>query len=107
MRLLRPVQYTVAPASPNIRAIPRPAPRVAPATTATRPLNGLGMASLVVWLTLQMSRAPYRSGARRLHLQVSELLGCRDVSNFHDGVSAFEASFQSTFVKPPESIVCR
>src|SRR5262252_5357964 len=35
--VLRPVQYTVAPASPSIRAIPRPAPRVAPATTATRP----------------------------------------------------------------------
>jgi hypothetical protein len=46
-RLLRPVQYTVAPASPNIRAIPRPAPRVAPATTATRRLNGVGMAGLV------------------------------------------------------------
>src|SRR5438477_2174873 len=31
---LRPVQYTSAPASPSARAIPRPAPRVAPATTA-------------------------------------------------------------------------
>src|SRR4030095_3746811 len=38
---LRPVQYTVAPASPSARAIPRPAPRVAPATTATLPVNGL------------------------------------------------------------------
>ena len=34
-----PVQYTVAPASPRARAIPRPAPRVAPATTATCPVN--------------------------------------------------------------------
>ena len=34
-RTLRPVQYTVAPAAPSMRAIPRPAPRVAPATTAT------------------------------------------------------------------------
>src|SRR3954471_12536619 len=37
---LRPVQYTVAPASASARAMPRPAPRVAPATSATRPLNG-------------------------------------------------------------------
>src|SRR6185436_14480214 len=36
-RELRPVQYTVAPASPSMQAIPRPAPRVAPATSATRP----------------------------------------------------------------------
>ena len=28
--MLRPLQYTVAPASPNATAIPRPAPRVAP-----------------------------------------------------------------------------
>src|SRR5437879_1118819 len=37
VRLLRPVQTTVAPASPKAAAMPRPAPRVAPATTATRP----------------------------------------------------------------------
>src|SRR3954469_2217392 len=37
---LRPVQYTIAPASPSARATPRPAPRVAPATRATRPANG-------------------------------------------------------------------
>ena len=34
-RVLRPVQYTVAPASPSAIAMPRPAPRVAPATSAT------------------------------------------------------------------------
>jgi hypothetical protein len=34
---LRPVQYTVAPASPSMQAMPRPAPRVAPATRATFP----------------------------------------------------------------------
>src|SRR5580698_6273896 len=34
---LRPVQYTVAPASPSATAIPRPAPRVAPATRAILP----------------------------------------------------------------------
>ena len=34
---LRPVHTTVAPASPSAMAMPRPAPRVAPATTATRP----------------------------------------------------------------------
>src|SRR4249919_966309 len=38
---LRPVQKTVAPASPSARAMPRPAPRVAPATRATRPVSGL------------------------------------------------------------------
>src|SRR3954464_8914229 len=38
---LRPVQYTVAPASASARAMPRPAPRVAPATRATRPESGL------------------------------------------------------------------
>ena len=44
VRLLRPVQYTVAPASPSIRAMPRPAPRVAPATTATRRLSAFNIA---------------------------------------------------------------
>src|SRR5258708_24838289 len=39
-RVLRPVQYTKAPASPSARAMPRPAPRVAPATSATRPASG-------------------------------------------------------------------
>src|SRR5205085_5067825 len=39
-RTLLPVQYTIAPASPRARAIPRPAPRVAPATTATCPVSG-------------------------------------------------------------------
>ena len=34
--VLRPVQYTVAPASPSATAMPRPAPRVAPATSAIR-----------------------------------------------------------------------
>ena len=38
-RTLRPVQYTVAPPSPSILAMPRPAPRVAPATTATFPVR--------------------------------------------------------------------
>src|ERR687890_33665 len=38
-RVVRPVQYTVAPASPSATAMPRPAPRVAPATSATRPSN--------------------------------------------------------------------
>src|SRR5882672_3164538 len=34
-RVDRPVTYTVAPAAPSCTAIPRPAPRVAPATRAT------------------------------------------------------------------------
>ena len=42
VRLLRPVQMTVAPASPSAAAMPRPAPRVAPATTATRPRSASG-----------------------------------------------------------------
>src|SRR4051812_11552147 len=37
VRVERPVQYTVAPASPSAIAVPRPAPRVAPATSATVP----------------------------------------------------------------------
>src|SRR4051812_3018007 len=39
-RVLRPVAYTVAPATPNDTAMPRPAPRVAPATSATLPVSG-------------------------------------------------------------------
>jgi len=38
--------YTVAPAFPSILAMPRPAPRVAPATTATRPLICFGIAAM-------------------------------------------------------------
>lgn len=38
--VVRPVQYTVAPASPSATAVPRPAPRVAPATRATFPVSG-------------------------------------------------------------------
>ena len=38
-RTLRPVQYTVAPDSARARAMPRPAPRVAPATTAIWPVR--------------------------------------------------------------------
>src|SRR5215472_11764287 len=40
-RLLRPVAYTTAPARASSTAIARPAPRVAPATSATRPASGL------------------------------------------------------------------
>src|SRR4030095_13509280 len=36
---VRPVTYTVAPASPSPRAIPFPTPRLAPVTTATFPLS--------------------------------------------------------------------
>ncbi len=39
-RVDRPLQYTIAPASPSAHAIPRPAPRVAPATSATCPFRG-------------------------------------------------------------------
>src|SRR5579875_2325518 len=38
-RLLRPVAYTIAPARASSTAIVRPAPRVAPATSATLPLS--------------------------------------------------------------------
>ncbi|MDQ0096250.1 hypothetical protein J2T21_004170 [Paeniglutamicibacter psychrophenolicus] len=44
-RVLRPVQYTVAPASPSATAMPRPAPRVAPATRAIFPASVRSMAS--------------------------------------------------------------
>src|SRR4051794_4309424 len=36
-RVDRPVTYTVAPQSPSASATPRPTPRLAPVTTATRP----------------------------------------------------------------------
>ena len=39
-RVLRPLTYTVAPETPSSMAMPRPPPRVAPATTATRPASG-------------------------------------------------------------------
>ena len=42
-RLLRPVACTTAPERASSTAIARPAPRVAPATRATRPLRGLSM----------------------------------------------------------------
>lgn len=38
--VVRPAQYTVAPASPSSTAMPRPAPRVAPAARATLPADG-------------------------------------------------------------------
>ena len=38
-RTLRPVTYTVAPSAPSATATPRPAPRLAPVTTAILPLN--------------------------------------------------------------------
>src|SRR5215472_14814624 len=40
-RLVRPVAYTAAPARASSTAIARPAPRVAPATSATLPVSGL------------------------------------------------------------------
>ena len=43
---LRPVTYTVAPASPSPSAIPFPTPRLAPVTTATRPSSAPHPSSL-------------------------------------------------------------
>src|SRR5690606_2763287 len=40
-RVDRPVTYTVAPAAPSSAAMPRPAPRVPPATRATVPFSAL------------------------------------------------------------------
>lgn len=45
-RVVRPVTYTVAPAAPSSMAMPRPAPRVAPATSATLSRNGCVMHGL-------------------------------------------------------------
>src|SRR5829696_10555807 len=53
-RVLRPVAYTVAPASPSATAMPRPPPRVAPLTSATLPANGL----LILILLRSSSRIP-------------------------------------------------
>src|SRR5215510_8305744 len=52
-RVVRPVTYTVDPAAPSCTAIPRPAPRVAPATNATLSARDVLMAFL---------RAPQRPG---------------------------------------------
>src|SRR5688572_33302837 len=43
---------TVAPASPRAAAIPRPAPRVAPATTAIRPRKASGSTLQLLMLAL-------------------------------------------------------
>ena len=40
-RVLRPVTYTIAPDAPSSTAIPHPAPRVAPATNATRSCSAI------------------------------------------------------------------
>ena len=74
-RVLRPVTYTVAPAAPSSTAIPRPAARVAPATSATFPANGFmptllfhtlyGYVPYDVWLRLATAPGgpgPGRSG---------------------------------------------
>src|SRR5690349_11160147 len=53
-RVLRPVQITVAPASPRARAIARPAPRVAPATTAICPES--------VDVVIYLSEKPHHGG---------------------------------------------
>ena len=42
------VQTTVAPDSPSAAAMPRPAPRVAPARTATRPRSACGSGSQAI-----------------------------------------------------------
>src|SRR4029077_3604358 len=56
VRVVRPVQYTVAPAAPSSIAMPRPAPRVAPATSATLPLS--------TWLIIQLSLSRCRRELR-------------------------------------------
>ena len=52
VRVVRPVTYTVAPAAPNSTAMPRPAPRVPPATNATL--------SFSTRLIVQLSLARFR-----------------------------------------------
>src|SRR5437764_11219280 len=57
-RVLRPVQTTVAPASPSATAMPRPAPRVAPATTATRPRSAAGSGDHITPPSIRVGRPP-------------------------------------------------
>src|SRR3954469_11089247 len=64
---LRPVQETVAPASASARAMPRPAPRVAPATRATRPASGF-------WDDLRLAMIAYAASVLRV-LRVLRVLG--------------------------------
>lgn len=47
-RVVCPVAYTGAPAAPSGIAMPRPAPRVAPATSAALSANGFAIAPCVV-----------------------------------------------------------
>src|SRR5437867_5395725 len=69
VRVVRPVRYTVAPAAPSSIAMPRPAPRVAPATNATLPLR--------TWLIIQLSLARFRLGLMpRADLRGQALFGC-------------------------------
>ena len=63
---VRPVTYTVAPCSARARAMPLPIPRLAPVTTATRPVNepfcgegghsGDSRAAKNVWLKSPVAR---------------------------------------------------
>jgi hypothetical protein len=53
--VVRPVTYTVAPAAPSSTEIPRPAPRIPPATSATFP-SKFG----AIWASFRLSEKPPR-----------------------------------------------
>src|SRR5437588_10799209 len=63
-RVLRPEQYTVAPASPSASAAPRPTPRVAPATSATRPFRSGGWYKALVEVMIALRDAALVMGSR-------------------------------------------
>ena len=71
--VLRPVQMTVAPASPKAAAMPRPAPRVAPATTATRPRSAFGSGDHSIARLCQLSPINANGSAELFGSVVSRL----------------------------------
>src|SRR5262249_17035616 len=73
LRVVRPLTYTVAPAAPSSTAMPRPAPLVAPATRAIRPVNGDVMPAVVV-MAFSSAKSHYN---KRLFVYYSPLINGR------------------------------
>src|SRR5262249_2525926 len=73
LRVVRPLTYTVGPAAPSSTAMPRPAPLVAPATRAIRPVNGDVMSAVVV-MAFSSAKSHYN---KRLFVYYSPLINGR------------------------------
>src|SRR5262245_4970558 len=73
LRVVRRLTYAVAPAAPSATAMPRPAPLVAPATRAIRPVNGDVMPAVVV-MAFSSAKSHYN---KRLFVYYSPLINGR------------------------------